>query len=82
MKTLRTKDHKSKSKTSSPKKYHSNSEEEKPERDSLRMAEHYQPDPYNHHRKERKSKEVRVNLPHFHESNDIDTFLDREMKVK
>jgi len=38
MKTLRKKDHKYKSKTSSSKKHHFDSEEEKLERDSLRMA--------------------------------------------
>jgi len=32
--------------------------------------------------KETKSKEVRVYLPPFHGSNDIDTFLDWEMKVE
>jgi len=82
MKALKKKEHKSKSKTSLSKKYHSDSEDEKPERDSLRAAKHYQPDPYHHHRKERKSKEVRVELPHLHGSNDIDTFLDWEMKVE
>ena len=82
MKTLRKKDHKFKSKSSSSKKYISDSEEEKLERDNLRMAEHYQLDPYNHHRKEIQSKEVTVDLPHFHGSNDIDTFLDSEMKVE
>ena len=82
LKTLKKKEHKSKSKTSSSKRYQSDSENEKPERDSMRAAEYYQPDPYHHHRKERKSKEVRVKLSHFHRSNDIDTFLDWEMKVE
>jgi len=49
-------------------------EDEKPERDSLRATEHYQFDPYHHYKRERKSKEVRVDLPHFHGSNDIETF--------
>jgi len=82
LKTLKKKEHKSKSKTSSSKRYQSDSEDEKPERDSMIAAKHCQPDPYHHHRKERKSKEVTVELPHFHGSNDIDTFLDWEMKVE
>ena len=41
------------------------------------MAEHYQPNPYNHHKKERKSKEVRVGLPHFHGSNEWYWYLSR-----
>ena len=82
LKTLKNKEHKSKFKTSSSKRYQSDSEDKKPERDSMRAAEHYQPDPYHHHRKERKFKEVRVELPHFHENNDIDTFLDWEMNVE
>jgi len=48
----------------------------------MRAAKHYQPDPYHHHKKERKSKEARVDLPHFHDTNDIGTFLDWEMKVE
>jgi len=82
LKTLKKKEHKSNSKTSSSKRYQSDSEDEKLKRDSMRAVKHYQPDPYHHHRKERKSKEVRVELPHFHRSNDIDTFLDWEMKVE
>jgi len=79
--TLKKKDYKYKSKASSSKKY-SSSEDERPERDSLRATEHYQPIPYHHHKKERKSKEIRVDLPYFHGTNDIDTFLDWEMKVE
>jgi len=56
----------------------------------LRVTDHYQPIPYHHHKRERererererKSKEMRVDLPHFHGTNDIDTFLDWEMKVE
>jgi len=48
----------------------------------LKATEHYQPDPYHHHKRERKSKEVRVVLPHFHGNNDIDIFLYWEMKVE
>ena len=51
-------------------------------RNSTRAAKHYQPDPYHHHKKERKPKESRVDLPHFHGNNNIDTFLDWEMKVE
>jgi len=75
IKTLKKKDHKYKSKASSSKKY-SNSEDERPERDSLRVTEHYQPVLYHHHKRERKSKDIRVDLHHFHGTNDIDTFLD------
>jgi len=69
IKTLKKKDHKYKSKASSSKKY-SSSEDERPERDSLRANEHYQPVPYHHHKRDRKSKEIRVDLPHFHGTND------------
>jgi len=81
IKTLKKKDHKYKSKASSSKKY-SSSEDERPRRDSLRATEHYQHIPYHHLKRERKSKEIRVDLPHFHGTNDIDTFLDWEMKVE
>jgi len=75
IKTLNNEDHKYKSKAGSSKKY-SSSEDERPERDNLRATEHYQPVPYHHHKRERKSKEIRVDLLHFHGTNDIDTFLD------
>jgi len=75
--------HQYKSKTSSSKKYYySDSENEKLERNSMRAADHYQPDLYHHPKKERKTKETKVDLPHFHGTNDIDTFLDWEMKVE
>ena len=48
----------------------------------MRVTYHYQPNPYHHLKKERKPKEARVDLPHFHGTNDINTFLDWEMKVK
>jgi len=66
LKVLRKKDHKSKSKTTSSRNYHSESEEEKQERDSLRVGKYYQPHPHTDHRRERKPKEVRVDLSHFH----------------
>jgi len=52
IKTLKKKDHKYKSKASSLKKY-SSSEDERPERDSLRATDHYQPVPYHHHKREK-----------------------------
>jgi len=48
IKTLKKKDHKYKSKANSSKTY-SSSEDERPERDSLRATEHYQLVPYHHH---------------------------------
>jgi len=48
----------------------------------MRATEHYQPNPYHHHKKERKPKEARVDLPYFYGTNDIETFLDWEMKVE
>jgi len=41
LKTLKKKEHKYKSKTSSSKRYQYDSEDEKPERDSMRTTEHY-----------------------------------------
>jgi len=76
LKTLKKKDHKYKSKASSSKSYYFGSEDEKPERNSLRATNHYQPAPYHYPKKDRKPKEIRVDLPHFHGTNDIDTFLD------
>jgi len=46
------------------------------------MGNYYQPDPHIHHRKERKAKDVGVDLPHFHGKDDVDIFLDWEMKVE
>jgi len=74
LKTLRKKDNKKKSKTSSPKKIHL--EEERHERDTLKVGDYYQPDPLIHHRKERKVNEVRVDFPHFHGKDDVDVPLD------
>ena len=83
LKTLKKKDHQYKSETSSSKKYYYfDSEDEKPEWNSMRASDHYQLDPYHHFKKERKAKETRVDLPHLHGTNDIDTFLDWEMKVE
>jgi len=48
----------------------------------MRATDHYQPDPYHHPKKERKPKETRVDLPHFHGTNDIDTFLGWEMNLE
>jgi len=78
LKTL--KDHKYKSKASSSKLYYSSSEDEKPEKNSLRATNQYQPAPYHHPKKDRKPKEIRVDLSHFHGTNDI--FLDWKMKVE
>jgi len=64
-KTLRKKDNKQKSRTSSSNSFHSKEENEKQEKNSLRVGDYYHPDPHIHHRKERKAKEVRVDLPHF-----------------
>jgi len=82
LKTLKKKDHKYKSKASSSKKYYSDSEDEKPEQNSVRATDHCQSAPYHHPKKERKTKETRVDLPLFHGTNDIDTFLDWEMMVE
>jgi len=68
LKTLRKKDHKLKSRTSSSKSCHS---EDKPERNSLRVADYYQHDPHTHHKRERKAKEVSVDLSHFHRKDDV-----------
>ena len=46
------------------------------------MGEYYQPDPLIRNNKETKAKEVRVDLPHFHGKDDVDVFLDWEMKVE
>ena len=50
---------------------------------SLRIKEYYQPSPRKA-RKERKEnpKEVRVELPHFYGKEDVETYLDWEMKVE
>jgi len=48
----------------------------------LRVGYYYQLDPHIYHGKERKSKEVKVDLPHFHGKYDVDTFFDWEMKVE
>ena len=48
----------------------------------MRVGDYYQPDPHVHHRKERKAKDVRVNLPHFHGKDNVETFLDWKMKVE
>jgi len=47
----------------------------------LRAIDHYQLVPYHHRKRERKSKKIRVDLPHFHGTNDIDR-LDWEIKVE
>jgi len=60
----------------------SEEEEEKQERDSLKVGYCYQPKPHGHHKKERKAKEVKVDLPHFHGKNDVEIFLDWEMNVE
>jgi len=82
LKSLKKKDHKYKSKASSSKSYYSGSEVEKPEKNSLRATDHYQPAPYHHPKKNRKPKEIRIVFPHFNGTNNIDTFLDWEMKVE
>jgi len=48
----------------------------------LRVGDYYQPDPHTHHKRERKAKKVRVDLHHFHGKDDVDTFLEWEMKVE
>ena len=50
---------------------------------NLRINEYYQPSP-SKARKERKEnpKEVRVELPHFYGKENVETYLDWEMKVE
>jgi len=50
---------------------------------NLRINEYYQPSP-GKARKERKEnpKEVRVELPHFYGKENVETYLDWEMKVE
>ena len=50
---------------------------------SLRINEYYQPPPRRNRRREQESpREVRVDLPHFHGKEDVQVYLDWEMKVE
>jgi len=79
--TLRKKNEKEKL-TSSHSKENSESSKERSETHSLRVGDYYQPKPHTRLRKERREKQIRVDLPHFHGKNDIDIYLDWEMKVE
>jgi len=49
----------------------------------LRINDYYQPPPRRNRRKEQESpREVRVDLPHFHGKEDVEVYLDWEMKVE
>jgi len=51
--------------------------------ESLRINEYYQPPPRRNRRREQESpKEVTVDLPHFHGKEDVEVYLDWEMKVE
>jgi len=52
-------------------------------KESLRINEYYQPPPRRTRRKEQESpREVRVDLPHFHGKENVEVYLDWEMKVE
>jgi len=53
--------------------------------ESLRINEYYQPPPRRTRRDRREQespREVRVDLPHFHEKENVEIYLDWEMKVE
>ena len=50
---------------------------------SLRINDYYQPPPRrNRQREQERPKEVRVDLPHFHGKENVEIYLDWEMKVE
>jgi len=50
---------------------------------SLRINEYYQPPPTRVRREKKESpREVRIDLPHFHGKENVETYLDWEMKVE
>ena len=50
---------------------------------SLRIHDYYQPPPRRNRRREEESpREVRVDLPHFYGKEDVEVYLDWEMKVE
>ena len=51
--------------------------------ESLRINDYYQPPPIRNRRHEQESpREVRVDLPHFHGKENLEVYLDWEMKVE
>ena len=50
--------------------------------DSQNIDDFYQPQPIKIKYKTEKVRETRVNLPHFHGKDDVETYLDWEMKVE
>jgi len=66
-------------KSSSHKRYRSG--DSPTEEGSLRINDYYQPLP-KRHKREVRQKEARVDLPHFHGKENIEVYLDLEMKVE
>jgi len=50
--------------------------------DSMRINEYYQPTPLKRHGREQKLREAKIELPHFYDKEDVEAYLDWEMKAK
>ena len=73
------KNHKNKKKTPT----HASKSNESLGEGSLRIHDYYQPPPRRTRRREEESpREVRVDLPHFYGKEDVEAYLDWEMKVE